>query len=154
IPFAVTGTAINNTNYSNLIASPLIIPAGQTSANITGNLIDDGKYDASNKTMIFTLGSPANATLGPTTTNTLTINESDPQPTVSFASATQLVNENAGTFAATVTLSAPSNVDTTVPFNLDGTAVSGTNYSNPTASPLVIPAGQTSASITGTLIND
>src|SRR5262249_5287827 len=43
---------------------------------------------------------------------------------------------------------------TTVPFTLSGTAVSGTDYSGVTANPLVIPAGKTSGTITGTLLAD
>ena len=41
-----------------------------------------------------------------------------------------------------------------VPFTLGGTARSGIDYSGVTASPLVIAAGQTSATITGTLLSD
>ena len=103
-----------------------------------------------------TLGTPSsNATLGSPTTNTLTITpDATPQPTVSFVNASQTVNENSGTFTVTVQLSAASEVDTTVPFTLGGTAVSGVDYSGVTTSPLVIPAGQTSATITGTLLAD
>ena len=72
----------------------------------------------------------------------MTIVQSDPEPTVSLASAVQSVNENGGTFTVTVNLSVASGVATTVPFTLGGTAVSGTNYSGVTASPLVIPAGR------------
>jgi hypothetical protein len=41
-----------------------------------------------------------------------------------------------------------------VPFTLGGTAVSGTDYSGVTASPLVFASGQTSATISGTLLSD
>jgi sugar lactone lactonase YvrE len=42
----------------------------------------------------------------------------------------------------------------TVPFTLGGTATAGTDYSGVTASPLVITTGQTTATITGTLLSD
>jgi hypothetical protein len=154
IPFTLGGTAVNSTDYSGVTASPLVIPAGQTSGTITGTLLDDGKFNTNNHTLIVTLGTPTNATLGTTTSDTLTIQESDPQPTVQFATATQSINENAGSFTIALTLSAASAVDTTVPFTLGGTAVNGTDYRNVTASSLVIPAGQTGATITGTLIDD
>ncbi len=154
VPFTLGGTAVSGVNYSNVTASPLVIPAGQTSGTITGTLIDDGKFEPTNITLTVTLGTPTNATLGPITTDTVTIVQSDPEPTVSLAAATQSVNENGGTFTVTVNLSAASGVATTVPFTLGGTAVSGVNYSNVTASPLVIPAGMTSGTITGTLIDD
>jgi streptogramin lyase len=74
-------------------------------------------------------------------------------PTVQFVNSSQTVQQNAGTFSVPVTLSAASPVSTTIPFTLGGTAVSGTDYSGVTASPLVIPAGQTTGTITGTVIN-
>jgi hypothetical protein len=89
-----------------------------------------------------------------TNTATGTITESDPPPTIAFAKAAQTVYENDGTFNVTVNLSAASTADTKVPFTLGGTARSGTNFSGVSTSPLVIPAGQTSGTITGTLIND
>ena len=42
----------------------------------------------------------------------------------------------------------------TVPFTLSGTAVSGTDYSGVTVSPLLFGIGQTTATITGTLLSD
>ncbi len=75
-------------------------------------------------------------------------------PTVEFAVASQSVDSAAGTFTVTVNLSAVSDTDTTVPFTLSGTAVSGVDYSNLTASPVVIKAGQTSTTITGSLAPD
>ncbi len=154
VPFTLGGTAVNGTNFSGVTASPLVIAAGQISATITGTVIDDGKFNTPNNTLIFTLETPTNSTLGTIASDTLTIVESDLGPTVQFATATQSVNENAGSFTMTVMLSAPSGVDTTVPFTLGGTAVNGTNFSDVTASPLIIVAGQTSVTITGTLIDD
>jgi Calx-beta domain len=77
-----------------------------------------------------------------------------PQPTVQFSTASQNVNETDGAFTVTVTLSAASPANTTIPFTLGGTATAGTDFSGVTASPLVIPAGQTTGVITGTLIDD
>ena len=42
----------------------------------------------------------------------------------------------------------------TVPFSLGGTAVAGTAYNGVTASPLTFVIGQTTQSITGTLLSD
>src|SRR5256885_1126135 len=142
-------------NYSGASASPLVIPAGQTSATITGALLDDGKFSTTAKTLTLTLdANPTNAVLGSTLSDNITINEADPKPTVSFASAAQTVSENGGTFSVIVTLSAASNA---VSFNDSApteTAALSIHYTLPSASPLVIPAGQTSATITGTLLDD
>ena len=151
VPFALSGTAVSGTDYSGVSVSPLTFAPGQTTATITGTLLDNG-YTPTNNTLVFTLGTPTNANLGSQTSETLTIN-SDPEPTVQFATTSQSVNASAGTFSVTVTLSAVSTVATTIPFNLSGTAVNGTDYSNVTVSPLVIAAGQTSATITGTLLD-
>ena len=153
IPFTVGGTAVAGTNFSGVTPSPLIIPAGQTSGTISGNLIDDGRFDLANKTLAVILGTPTNGTLAAPQADTLTIVESDPPPTVSFVGAGESANENAGTFSIPVKLSAASNVDTAVPFTVAGTAISEIDYTID-KDPLVIPAGQTSGTITGTLIND
>ena len=153
VPFSIAGTAVSGVNFSGVTSSPLVIPAGQTVGTIRGTLIDDGRYDTVNRTMIFSLGNPTNATLGAVTSDTLTINQSDAPPTVSFAMAAQSVDVNSGSFSVSVALSALSNVPTTIPFTLGGTAVSGTNYSGVTPSPLVIAAGSMSGTITVTLIS-
>ena len=153
IPFTLGGTAVAGTNFRDVTSSPLIIPPGQTSGVIFGKLLDDGHFDLVNKTLTVTLGTPINGTLPSPQTDTLTIVESDPLPTVSFAVAGESTDENAGTFNVAVKLSAASKVDTTIPFMLGGTAVSGSDYSVNNSS-LTIPAGQTTGTITGTLIND
>src|SRR5207244_426600 len=86
IPFTMGGTAVAGTDFSGVTASPLVIPAGQTSATISGTLLDDNLFDPVNRTITFTLGAPTNATPGATTVNTLTIAEdNDTPPTVQFS---------------------------------------------------------------------
>ncbi|MDB5387458.1 MAG: hypothetical protein JWM11_3104, partial [Planctomycetaceae bacterium] len=80
-------------------------------------------------------------------------------PTVSFASSTIPVLETAGTFPVTVNLSAPSTADITIPFSVvpfsagGGTATSPDDFTILTDNPLVIPAGQTSATIQVHVVN-
>src|SRR5262249_34856512 len=73
IPFTIAGTAVSGTDFSGVTASPLVIPAGQTSAVISGTLLDNPTLDMSSKTLIFTLTTPTNAILGVTKSNTLTL---------------------------------------------------------------------------------
>jgi len=73
------------------------------------------------------------------------------EPTVQFSITSESVDESADSFSITVNQSATSGVETVIPFTLGGTAVTGTDFSDVSASPLVIAAGQTSATITGTL---
>ena len=67
-------------------------------------------------------------------------------PTAAFASAAQTVQENAGTVSISVVLSQASSSAVSIPFTLGGTALAGADYQIP-ASPLTIPAGQTSGTI-------
>jgi SdrD B-like domain/Right handed beta helix region/Putative Ig domain/Domain of unknown function (DUF4214) len=71
IPFTVGGTA----GVSGVTASPLVIPAGQTSGTITGTFTDGG-FGGSSQTVTITLGTPTNAAV--TGTNPLTFSESTP----------------------------------------------------------------------------
>ncbi len=74
IPFTLSGTAANGTDYSGVTASPLVV-AGQWSNDryaISGALIDD---PGSSQTLTFTLNPPTNATLATNSSNTLTITE-------------------------------------------------------------------------------
>jgi hypothetical protein len=76
----------------------------------------------------------------------------NPPPTVTFAAASETVLQSSGTFSITLNLSAATGLPVSVPFTLTGTAVSGTDYSGLTPSPLTIPAGSTSGTITGTML--
>ena len=150
VDFAPTGgTAQSGIDYTNLTSSPLTI-VGDASATITGTLPADF---GQSQTLQLTLSNPTNAGLGTTTVNTLTIRE--PQPTVYFDAASETVDQSAGTFSIPVDLSHASNQDVTVDFApTGGSAVSGTDYSNLASSPLTIPAGDDSATISGTLPAD
>lgn len=75
-------------------------------------------------------------------------------PNVSFAAATLTANESVPSVSINVVLSEPTTVDVTVPFSVTGgTAVSPADYSI-AVSPVIIAAGQTSAPIVVTLVND
>ncbi|MFQ5507807.1 MAG: Calx-beta domain-containing protein, partial [Leptospirillia bacterium] len=154
IPFTIdgAGTALGaGVDYTMLTASPLTIPAGSTSGQIqvqlTGDLLDE--Y---NETLILNMGVPVNAVTDGTsiTQHTFTINDDDVTPSVAFTAASQSKAEN-GAMSLTVQLSAVAGRDVTVPFNVDAISTAtggGTDYSIPTVSPLVIPAGSTIGGIT------
>ena len=91
LPFAVTGTAANPADYA-ITASPLIIPAGVTNANLTVTLVSDAIIEGS-ETVIVTLGTPTNAVLGAPRVHTLTIIDGavPPAPT----GLTEMVNFSA-----------------------------------------------------------
>ena len=75
-------------------------------------------------------------------------------PTVQFGVAGETLDESAGSFSITVSLSAAATQTVTVPFSLGGTAQNGADYSLQTSNPLTIPAGSTAVTINGTLYPD
>src|SRR5574344_859429 len=113
IPFTLGGTALAGTDYQ-ISASPLTIPAGQTSGTIDIVLAADGLAEPA-ETISVVLGTPTGATLGATTTHTLTVAASEAPPpalpTAAFASAAQTVLENAGTVSIPVVLSQACNAN-------------------------------------------
>jgi Calx-beta domain len=72
VPYTTSGTATAGTDYTIAPATPLTIAAGQTTGTITITSLADGTSDAG-ETIILTLGTPTNATLGTNTTATTTI---------------------------------------------------------------------------------
>jgi hypothetical protein len=145
---------------STFAASQDFTTAGSAYSVAIGDLNGDGRPDlavanrSSNNVSVL-LNNPVTIVRS---TATGTITESDSPTTVQFSVASETVDENTtdheSAFSVTVSLSAVSSTDTTVPFTLSGTAERGTDYDGVTASPLVIAAGQTTGTITGTLIDD
>jgi hypothetical protein len=152
VPFTASGTAIEGGDYQ-MTASPIAIPAGQTTATITVNGIDD-VLDELDENFVVTLGTPTNARVGHVDSETVTVADDDAGPQVAFASTGQTADEGDGSVAITVQLSAPSGKAVSVPFTLGGTARSGGTDFVATNSPLTIPAGDTMATLTLTLTDD
>jgi len=72
---------------------------------------------------------------------------------VSFAAAGQSATEGAGTMTLTAQLSDAATQDVTVPFTVSGTATDGTDFTI-TASPIAIPAGSLTGTVTITILDD
>jgi len=143
LPYTVSGTATSPADYT-ITASPLVIPAGSTTGTISVTVVSDAVAEP-NETVVVTLGTPTNTTLGTTTVHTLTI--TGQLPTVTLTAATQAVGEGVGTATITAQLSGTSTQAVTVPYTVSGTATNPADYTI-TASPLVIAAGSTTATIT------
>src|SRR5438105_5088662 len=102
---------------------------------------------------MITLGTPSNAAHGTSASETISIADDDPPPTLGFDATGAMVSEAAGTATATVRLSAASAFDVSAALTLGGTASTPDDYSiTPTA--VLIPAGQTSLVLTLSLVND
>lgn len=151
VPFSVDGssTADDPDDYTLGSSTPLTIPAGMTSASIVVNVKAD-TLDEANETVVIDLETPTNATLGALKRMTLTINDDDNAPTVSFATSGSSVTEGNTSVVLTVQLSAASGRAVVVPFTIDAasTAVNPGDYTISPTSQVVITPGQTSATIT------
>ena len=152
IPFTVAGSAGGGGADYTITSSPLSVPVGMTSADITITLNDDA-LDEEDETIVVTMGAPTNAVQGTVTEHTVTIADNDATPDVSFSAVTSNPDEGAGTVTVTVALTAVSGRDVTVPFSVVGTAVDPDDYTI-VASPVIISTGSPSVDISITLVND
>ncbi len=151
VPYTISGTASNPGDH-NLSSGSLTIAPGSTSGSISFNIVSDS-LDEPNETVIVTLGTVTNGNTGSPSSQTITINNDDPTPTVQFSSATQSVSEAVGTVTVQVNLSAVSGQNVQVPFTVSGTASYPSDH-NLTAGTLTIPAGTSSATTSFTVNND
>ena len=103
-------------------------------------------------TVVLTLSAGSGYEVGSPGTHTLTIAASDP-PTVSFASASQTVQEGSGTSNVTVNLSPAPATDITLSYTVDGTATSGSDYTALSGT-LSVPKDATTATIPVAIIDD
>ena len=106
VNYTVTGTATGaGTDYT-LANGTLTISAGSTSGAITIAGIVNDALDEPNETVIVTLSSPTNATLGSDNVHTYTINDNDNPPVVDFNTTSSNGAESVSSKAITVDLSA------------------------------------------------
>ena len=148
VDYAVTGTATGSGTDYTLANGTLTISAGSTSGTITIASIVDDSITEGNETVIVTLSSPSNATLGSDDAHTYTITDNDSVPVVDFNTTSSSGAESTSSTALTVDLSASSTQNITVDYAVTGTATgSGTDYTLANGT-LTISAGSTSGTIT------
>ena len=120
--YAVTGTATGSgTDYA-LANGTLTISAGATTGTITIGSIANDSLDEADETVIVTLSSPSNATLGSDSVHTYTITDNDNPPTVDFNTTSSSNAESFSSADLTVDLSAASGQSVTVNYAVTGTA--------------------------------
>jgi hypothetical protein len=157
INYSLSGTATNGTDYSS-VTNSIVIPVGQTSVTLPINVIDDTLVE-SNETVVLTLNSSTNYTLGSSTAGTVAIADNDSAlPSITLtttdANAAETLSgqtPNPGQF--TITRTGGTNTALTINYSIGGTATNGTDYSALSNS-IVIPVGQTSVTIPINVIDD
>lgn len=152
VNYAVTGTATGGGADYTLANGTLTISAGQTSANIALTVADDAT-DEIDETVIITLSSPVDATLGATSVHTYTIQDND-TPTIQFSSASANGLENATPVSVGLTLSMAPVAEVQVTYTVTGTATGGGMDYTLANGTLTVPAGQTSANISLAIVDD
>ena len=129
VNYAVTGTATGSGTDYTLANDTLTIPASDTTGTITIAGIIDDLLDEVDETVIVTLSSPSNATLGSNQVHTYTITDNDNAPTVDFSTTSSSGAESVSSANLTVNLSAASGKEVTVNYAVTGTATgSGTDF--------------------------
>ena len=105
VNYAVTGTATGSGTDYTLANGTLTINAGATSDTITiASIVDDSITEGS-ESVILTLSSPSNASLGSDSVHTYTITDNDNAPVVDFNTTSSSDAESVSSQAITVDLS-------------------------------------------------
>jgi hypothetical protein len=149
-----SSTAASVADFSGLLTS-VTIPAGAIAAGFSIAIVDDSIYEG-NEFFKINMGTPTNATLGPNTSQTITIEENDPLPVVSFTSGASIsIGEGTGNYGLGFTLSPVSGMPVTVVVNTaDGTAVAGSDYTAQVSQVVTIPAGTSTGTLLIPITND
>jgi len=145
VNITTSGTATAGTDYTGNVAT-VTIPAGATTATIVIDPTVDGTVEA-DETVTLTVAAGSGYTVGVPASATGTIlNDDVPTATITVSPAA-VAEDGAPNLVYTVTLNQASFSALSIGYTIGGTATNGTDYAT-IASPLVIPAGSTTGTIT------
>ncbi len=152
VQIGLGGTAIPDRDYRTV--TEVVIPAGSTSASINLGIIDDTGFEGTTPEDVLLAFVPnPSVVFGSRSFHVVSIVDNDSVPTVSLERPTIELAEGSGTTQIRVLLSAESNVDVVVPFQVVSSATAGIDFSLG-ASSVTIPAGSRSATFPLTIVND
>ena len=150
--YTVGGTAAAGSDFTIADSGTLSVPKGATTALIPVTVIDDSVHE-SDETIVLTLAASGGYGVVSPGTHTLTIAAND-APTVSFASASQSVDEGAGTHNVGLRLSPAPTTAVTFTYTVGGTATAGSDFTIANSGTVTVPAGTTTTAIPVTIIDD
>jgi hypothetical protein len=143
------GTATAGSDYTTTTGT-LTIAAGSTTGTIGVPVLDDAIYEG-DETLTMNLVAVSGVTIGDAQ-GLGTINENDPQPSVTVDDPT--VAENGGTMTFTISLDAAAAVDVSVDYaTSDNTATDGQDYTGQSGTATIL-AGATSTTVDVPVFND
>ena len=154
IDYVIAGTADAGSDY-NALSGTVTILAGQTSATIDVEVLDDNLIEPTETVEVSLTAIASGNTdifVGSADTATVNIADNELNQTVSIAAAVD--GSESGTDGQfTVTLSNPSSTDTVINYSVGGTAIAGTDFT-PLNFSVTILAGQTTATIDVAVLDD
>ncbi|MEL6537383.1 MAG: YHYH protein, partial [Bacteroidota bacterium] len=156
IPYTVSGTATDGTDYTSLAGS-VDIADGESSATIAIAVTDDSEDD-DDETVVLTLDTdnfPTGISGGSTTSATITITDDDFATTASITASDDTGTEGSDDGEFTISLAKTNDTGSgiTIPYTVSGTATNGTDYASLSGS-VTISSGQSQATITVDITDD
>jgi len=129
VPYSIDGTAEGNGIDHDLVNGSVVLSPEVSSYSLLFQIVNDQLYEPEDETIIIELNEPTNAIKGNNYIQTITIQDNDSIPEVSFSMSSQNVFENANYCSLTLVLSNPSSQIIHVYLATTGSAASeGTDY--------------------------
>ena len=150
LPYTVSGTA-SAEDFTLLSPNPLMIEAGQTSALIHLDAIDDALFEG-DESIVITLGEPTNGTKGSVGEITITLTSEDALTAQFTTTASNAVEGDI--VSITIELNGAAPADVLVGMAASGTAMQGFEFvvsdyeGTPGVLDALIPEGESSATVT------
>ena len=152
VDFTVTGTATAGDDYTS-IPSTATIPVGESSVTVPVSVTDDDLIEAA-ETVVVTLSDGDDYDLGGTSAATVTITSEDVLPVITVAANDSEINESDGNTAFTISRTGSTTEALEVSFSISGSAEADTDYTNIATTTVSIAAGESSAGILLSAIDD
>ena len=153
VTLAASGTATGGGADYSLASNTITIAAGQTTGTTTVNAVQDN-IDELDETIILDIDQVTNGTENGTQQKTITITDDDDIPTVQLSLVNAVMREDADVSTLRATINRASSRDVTVNLVISGTASGGGVDYTISSTTITIPAGQLSAVVTVTSVDD
>ncbi len=143
IVLAYGGTAVQGTDFT-LPGGSIVVPAGETSLSVQIPIVANNVVE-SDRVLVVALAPSSAYRIGSPNTAAVTI-ESEVMPKLTIAASTTTLAEG-GSATFTITADQPPVNDTSVSYQVVGTAMAGTDY-EPLIGTALLKAGQTTVTVT------
>ena len=153
VPFTLSGSAASSGVDYAIATGTFSMTAGIVTDTVTISIVDDGDYEL-DESIVLSLGTISDATLGSISSHSVTIEDDELRPAITITSTSSILENDITTFVATVSITSTCPLDTTASISLSGsTAVLDTDFTLAGVD-VLIPAGSISTVATLQIIND